>query len=190
MQSWSRHGPCRYLHPCKVQLVAWLSRWWLACQMRGEHRLRWRHGRGQSWGFLCQNWSGAYQTPSQLALWYRYLHEISRHFFIRLAHFEYNSYLLFFLANSIASSMSLAYSDFWEAAKINEGLVVASCGLYCAMARLIANQLMSVDNPPYQLCLALTFKVTGIGDNGSEFLDLIEYRSHFAMWDMCICVWL
>lgn len=47
---------------------------------------------------------------------------------------------------------------------------------------------MSVDNPPYQLCLALTFKVTGIGDNGSEFLDLIEYRGHFIKLNVYVCL--
>lgn len=33
-----------------------------------------------------------------------------------------------------AVSMSLAYSAFLEAARINDGLVVASCGWYLAMA--------------------------------------------------------
>ena len=35
-----------------------------------------------------------------------------------------------FLPYSHASSMSLAYSGFLEAARIKDGLVVASCGLY------------------------------------------------------------
>jgi hypothetical protein len=38
------------------------------------------------------------------------------------------------LPYATASSMSLAYSAFLEAARIREGLVVASCGLYLPMA--------------------------------------------------------
>ena len=39
------------------------------------------------------------------------------------------------LAYSTATSMSLAYSGFLEAARMREGLVVASWGLYFPMAR-------------------------------------------------------
>jgi len=38
-----------------------------------------------------------------------------------------------FLPYSTAASMSFAYSGFFDAARINEGLVVASWGLYLAM---------------------------------------------------------
>jgi hypothetical protein len=38
-----------------------------------------------------------------------------------------------FLPNSTAASMSFAYSGFLEAARMSEGLVVASCGLYLSM---------------------------------------------------------
>ena len=38
-----------------------------------------------------------------------------------------------FLPYSTAASMSLAYSGFLDAARINDGLVVASCGLYLAI---------------------------------------------------------
>lgn len=41
--------------------------------------------------------------------------------------------LPFFLPNSTAASMSFAYSGFLEAARMSEGLVVASCGLYLSM---------------------------------------------------------
>lgn len=54
------------------------------------------------------------------------------------------------------------------------------------MARLITNYLMSEYNIRYQFAISssLTFKVTGIGDNSSKFLDLIENRGHFVV----VCV--
>lgn len=38
-----------------------------------------------------------------------------------------------FLPYSTAASISFAYSGFLDAARMSEGLVVASCGLYLAM---------------------------------------------------------
>lgn len=38
-----------------------------------------------------------------------------------------------------ATSINLAYSGFFEAARIKEGLVVASCGLYLAMAEVVVS---------------------------------------------------
>ncbi len=44
-----------------------------------------------------------------------------------------NSPLTCFLPYSTAGSISLAYSGFLEAARMRDGLVVASCGLYFSM---------------------------------------------------------
>jgi hypothetical protein len=41
--------------------------------------------------------------------------------------------LPFFLPYSTAESISFAYSSFLDAARISDGLVVASCGLYLSM---------------------------------------------------------
>jgi hypothetical protein len=43
--------------------------------------------------------------------------------------------LLWFLPYEMAESIRLAYSDFLDAARSKEGLVVASCGLYLSIAR-------------------------------------------------------
>lgn len=56
------------------------------------------------------------------------------------------------LASAHALSISFAYSGFLDAARISDGLVVASCGLYFAMAVSCF-----VSDPVFQPGLALAF---------------------------------
>lgn len=79
--------------------------------------------------------------------------------------------------------MSLPYWGFWEAARIKEGLVVASWGLYWAMAIQVTNASVTgrdfgSDNSSSGV---LTLKVTRVSDDGSVLLDLVEDRhGYFA----------